>query len=133
MLKHQAIASEDGFVTDFTQYGRIRPPLDSVGNKPIMAVPRMGFDPDSLDTTLLPYVHSKNVLGGLIKPGGFTVPFLESGGELFCLFLDNSSIVSFYRLALISSAATFGRCVVLFLRSVLLDSFDLPPSFHLNL
>ena len=46
VLEHQVVASEDGFLTDFTHYGRIRPPLDFVGNKLIMTVPRMGIDPE---------------------------------------------------------------------------------------
>jgi hypothetical protein len=46
VLIHQVEASKDGFLTDFTNYGRIRPPLDFVGNKLVMTVPRMGFDPE---------------------------------------------------------------------------------------
>jgi hypothetical protein len=44
LLLHQVEASNEGFVVDFTQYGRIRPPQDFVGNKLVMVVPRMGFD-----------------------------------------------------------------------------------------
>lgn len=47
VLLHQAGASEEGFLTDFTQKGRIRPPLDFVGNTLMMTIPRMGFDPKS--------------------------------------------------------------------------------------
>jgi len=44
VLMHQVEASKHGFLADFTNYGRIRPPLDFVGNRLVMAVPQMGFD-----------------------------------------------------------------------------------------
>lgn len=47
VLLHQVLASEEGFLTDFTHYGRIRPPLDFVGSKMVMTVPQMGFDPEN--------------------------------------------------------------------------------------
>jgi len=66
VLMHQVAASEDGFLTDFTHHGRMRPALDFVGDKLIMTVPRMGFDPEK----------------GLMVP----MPWLiTSGRELFPL------------------------------------------------
>ncbi|AFM26120.1 hypothetical protein [Desulfomonile tiedjei] len=47
VLLHQVEASEDAFLADFTHRGRIRPPLDFVGNRLVMTIPRMGFDPES--------------------------------------------------------------------------------------
>ena len=44
VLMHQIVASEEGFLTDFTPYGRIRPPLDFAGNRLVMTVPQKGFD-----------------------------------------------------------------------------------------
>lgn len=56
VLMHQVAASEEAFLADFTHSGRIRPPLDFAGNKLIMTVPRMGFDPDKGTTVPMPWI-----------------------------------------------------------------------------
>jgi len=66
VLAHQAIASVDAFLADFTHHGRIRPALDFVGGELIMAVPRMTFDPEK----------------GLFEPKPWLI---TSGRELFSL------------------------------------------------
>jgi len=56
VLMHQVAASQEAFLVDFTHHGRIRPPLDFVGNKLVMTVPRMGFDPERGILVPMPWI-----------------------------------------------------------------------------
>lgn len=56
VLAHQIVASNEAFLADFTHYGRIHPALDFAGDKLVMTVPRMGFDPDKGLMTPMPWL-----------------------------------------------------------------------------
>lgn len=56
VLVHQIEASKDAFLADFTHHGRIRPQLDFVGNRLVMTVPRMGYDPEKGLWTEMPWL-----------------------------------------------------------------------------